>query len=309
MAQLLRNHIHLLSLYKVRAYISIPSNDHADQLVEAGNQLPHRDPQIDYKHAHPTPYYIHKDNWPSMSDTPYKGPIRHLQPYLQSYDTKHNLQTLANSFPNIAKWTTDINIDIPTSTNFWKHPDVTDSQKTCLLKFRYNQYMDNARKQLFFGQELYPSITCFIYPSPEPDTWKYLLLNCRHQHIHALRIKRHNKGLWEIRKLLVSSCTSRSYILMNAGIFQDAPPNNIVSPWFLPCLCGPHRCHYHARLESDLLCVRGLSYNSSPPTQPHPTQRIQFIEFAFCNDRFSHNTIALKITKYQSLLNLIHSHG
>jgi hypothetical protein len=120
--------------------------------------------------THPTPYYLHKDSWPSMDDTPYKGPIHHLQPYLQSYDTQHNLNKFATSFPNIEKWTTNINIDISTATNFWTHPNVIDFQKTYLLKFRYNQYMGNVRKQLFFGQDLYPFITCSICPSPEPDT-------------------------------------------------------------------------------------------------------------------------------------------
>ena len=165
-----------------------------------------------------------------MEDTPSKGPIRHLFHYLQSYDTNHNLQTLAASFPNIAKWTTDPNIDILTSSNFWSHPEVTDSQKTCILKFLYNQYMDNARKQLFFGLELYPSISYSLCPSPELDTWKHLLLNCRHQYIHVIQIKRHNKPVWKLRKLLVSSRSSQSYILMNACTFNDTPPNNTVPP-------------------------------------------------------------------------------
>jgi hypothetical protein len=180
-----------LFLHKVRAHINIPNNEHADKLAKAGNLLSHRDPHADYEHAHPTPYYLHKDDWPSMDDTPYKGPIRHLQPYLQKFDTEHNLQTLATSFPNIAKWTTNTNIDIPTSTTFWTLPAVTDSQITCLLKFCYNQYMGNARKQLFFGLALFPSITCSICPSPDPDTWNHLLLSCTQQHIHTLHIQRH----------------------------------------------------------------------------------------------------------------------
>jgi hypothetical protein len=118
MAQLFQKRTHPLFLHKVRAQMNIPSNEHVDQLAKAGNQLLHRDPRIDYEHAHPTPYYLHKDSWPSMGATPYKGPIRHLQPYLQSYDSQHNLNELATSFPNIAKWTTHPNIDISTSTTF-----------------------------------------------------------------------------------------------------------------------------------------------------------------------------------------------
>jgi hypothetical protein len=96
---------------------------------------------------------------------------------------------------------------------------------------------------------------------------------------------------------------------MNAGTFNDAPPDNTVPPWLLPCSCGPLRCHCLAHLQLDLLCVQGISYNHSLPTQPNPTLIIQFIEFTFCNDRFSLDTIALKTTKYQPLLNLIRSLG
>jgi hypothetical protein len=170
MAQMLQARTHPLSIHKIQAHTNIPGNEIADQLAKEGNLLPHQFSHHAYEHAHPTPYYLHKDAWPSMVDTPYKGPIRHLQHYLQQHHTQYHLCTLVHSFPNIAKWTTHPNIDIPTSTNFWTHPAITDSQITCLLKFRYNQYMGNARKQLFFGPTLYPSITCSICPSPKPDT-------------------------------------------------------------------------------------------------------------------------------------------
>jgi hypothetical protein len=64
-----------LFLHKVRAYFNIYGNDKADELAKACNKLPHRPPLSDYEHAHSTPYYLHKDLWFSMSQTPYKGPI------------------------------------------------------------------------------------------------------------------------------------------------------------------------------------------------------------------------------------------
>jgi hypothetical protein len=94
---------------------------------------------------------------------------------------------------------------------------------------------------------------------------------------------------------------------MNAGTFQDTPPDNIVPSWLLSCSCGPHRCSCHARLRPDILCVRGLPYNSAPPTHPHPNLVLQFIEFTFCNDRFSPDIIALKYTKYQPLITILQS--
>jgi hypothetical protein len=207
--------------------------------------------------------------------TPYKGPIRNLQEYIDKSDRKYNLETLANSFPNIRKWILDKNIDKTTSTDFWIHPEVTDSQITYLCKFQYNQYMSNACKQLFFGPILYPSIMCSICNSSEIDTWPHVLLNCKNLHIHALRIKRHNKTLSKIRKLLVSSTHSCSYILMNARIYDANPPDDTVPPWLLPCVCQSPLCHCDARLKPDILCVRNVPYKHEPPHQPSSNVIIQ----------------------------------
>jgi hypothetical protein len=57
----------------------IYGNDQVDQLAKAGNTLPHNSPLHTFEHAHSTPYYLHKDWYFSMANTPYKGPIRNLQ--------------------------------------------------------------------------------------------------------------------------------------------------------------------------------------------------------------------------------------
>jgi hypothetical protein len=162
---------------KVRAHTNIAGNEYTDKLAKDGNKLPDKSPIHPYERAHPTPYYFHRDNWPSMDQTPDKEPIRHLQPCLQKYEKEHSLKDIAQKFPNINKWTSDTNIDNETSNSFWSHPDITDPQITCILKFRYNQYMGNVRKQLFFGPTLHPNITCTICNSPELDTWKHVLLS------------------------------------------------------------------------------------------------------------------------------------
>jgi hypothetical protein len=87
------------------------------------------------------------------------------------------------------------------------------------------------------------------------------------------------------------------------------PPITLSPPWLLSCSRGPHRCRCPGNFKPDILCVRGLSYHSQPPSQPDPTLIIQFIEFTFCNDRFSPAAIELKTNKYQPLINLIQSHG
>ena len=107
---------------------------------------------------------------------------------------------MATQTPNIHKWTGNAKIDKDLSNEFWENPEITYKQKSCLIKFRTGTYMGNARKQLFFGRQTYPSITCPICNSYEPDTLLHVLLTCKQQHIHSLHINRHNKAVWEIRK-------------------------------------------------------------------------------------------------------------
>lgn len=53
------------------------------------------------------------------------------------------------------------------------------------------------------------------------DTWLHVLLKYKQQHIHALIIINHNKALWKVRKLIVSTRISRHYILMKAGTHNE----------------------------------------------------------------------------------------
>ena len=169
--------------------------------------------------------------------------------------------------------------------------------------------MGHARKQLFFGRIAYPSHTCPICQSHEADTWLHVLLKCKQQHIHALITNRHNKAVWEIRKLLISNKVTRHYTLMNAGIYNNSPQENTIPPWLLPGTCVTPRCHCNARLKPDILCVLGHPYNSPPPVAPTPDITIQYIEFTYCNDRFPTETIERKTTKYQPLIDDLTNNG
>ena len=190
---MLQSRTQITTLHKVKAHTNISDNEHADKLAKMGCTLIHRDTVETYEHAHPTPYYLQKDWWHSMQDTPDKGPIRHLGKYILKYDKKHNLTIVATQTHQLHKWLNNKDIDKDLSNDFWNNPVITDKQKTCLVKFRTGQYMGHARKQLFFGRNAYSSNTCPICNSPEADTWLHVLLKCKQQHIHALITNRHNK--------------------------------------------------------------------------------------------------------------------
>ena len=244
-----------------------------------------------------------------MQETPNKGPIRHLGKYIIKYDKKHNLAIIATQTHQLHKWLDNKEIDKALSNDFWDNPIITYKQKTCIVKFQTGQYMGHAQKQLFFGRNAYPSNTCPICNSFEADTWLHVLLKCKQQHIHTLITNRHNKAVWEIRKLLVSNKVTRHYILMNACTYNELPQENTVPTWLLPCTCGTQRCHCNARFKPDIICILGHPYNSPPPEAPTTEITIQFIEFTYCNDRFSAETREQKITKYQPLINSIIARG
>ena len=64
-----------------------------------------------------------------MDNTPYKGPIRNFQRYIIKYTTDNHLTKLARNFPNINKWTSDINIDRISSNTFWTNPQISGKKK------------------------------------------------------------------------------------------------------------------------------------------------------------------------------------
>jgi hypothetical protein len=96
---------------------------------------------------------------------------------------------------------------------------------------------------------------------------------------------------------------------MNAGAFNNNPQENTVPNWLLPCTCNTQRCHCNARFRLDILCVKGLPYHNVPPNNIDPNLTIQFIEFTYCNDRFSPEAIQAKNNKYNPLIASIASIG
>jgi hypothetical protein len=199
MVEILQKRTQPITLYKVRAHVNIDSNEKTYKLAKEGLELEHRIATHPYEHAHATPYYYQKDIWVSMEDVLDKGPVRFLEKQIKKYDREMNLAIMATQTPSTCKWTENIEIDNELSNDFWTNLAITDKQKSCLIKFRTGTYMGNARKQLFFGHQRYPTITCPICNSNEPNTWLHVLLTCKHQHIHSLRGKRHNKAVGEIR--------------------------------------------------------------------------------------------------------------
>jgi hypothetical protein len=170
--------------------------------------------------------------------------------------------------------------------------------------------MGNARKHLFWN-ELFPNINCSLCRMTQPNTWLYILLCCIEPHIQKLCINRHNKAIYEIHKLIISNTKSRCFILVNAGKFEGQPQENTVPNWLFPCSCNnqTQRCQCNVKLKPDILCIRNNPYNADRLQEPNQTLTVQFIEFTYCNDRYSPEKIQEKTNKYLGLINDIKARG
>ena len=199
MVEMLKTRTKPTTFHKVKTHINIDGNEQADKLANIGAWNIYSVAIKPHEFAHTTPFYDQKDMWPGPTKRPDKGPVRCLRTYIKKHDRENNLEIMSTHFPNISKWTMNPSINNELSNEFWHNPIITDAQKINILKFRTGQYMGNARKQLFFGRERFPSITCPICNSTDADTWLHVLLICTHDHIHAIRVKRHNKTVWELR--------------------------------------------------------------------------------------------------------------
>ena len=161
-------------IYNVKAHTNIDRNEHANQLAKYAKKQ-YKFATKSYAFAHTTPFFFLKDTWPGPSKPLDKGLVRCLQTYIIKHDRATNLKRISEQFPNISRWALNPDIDNDISDTFWTNPAITNSQKTSLIKFRVGQYMGNARKQLFFGMERFPSIICPICNSFDADTWLHVL--------------------------------------------------------------------------------------------------------------------------------------
>jgi hypothetical protein len=110
---MLKNCTATTPLHKVGAHTNIIGNEEADKLAKEGSKivLVSDIPFHPHESAHSTPYW-----WCRDDDHPYRGPIRHLKPYLEKLEKEAN-EKLAKTFDNINKWVNNPLIDNKISNN------------------------------------------------------------------------------------------------------------------------------------------------------------------------------------------------
>lgn len=85
-----------------------------------------------------------------------KGLIRCLEIYSTKHNHENNFKIMARQFPNISKWTMNLDIDNKISNNCWSNPTIIDLRDTNFLEFHIDQFIGNAIKQLYFGTQRFP---------------------------------------------------------------------------------------------------------------------------------------------------------
>jgi hypothetical protein len=60
------------------------------------------------------------------------------------------------------------------------------------------------------------------------------------------------------------------------------------------------RYQCNAKLRPDILCIQNHPYNVEPPQEPNHALTVQFIEFTYCNDRYSPDKIQEKLISTQA---------
>lgn len=111
------------------------------------------------------------------------------------------------------------------------------------------------------------------------------------KHLHSLSTQCHNKVVWEICTFISSSLKSRFFILMNIDRFNNNPPEPTIISWLLSYTCTIPQCHCNAQFKPNVFCICGLQYRIPPSLGPSLELTIQFIEFTYCNDKFSQDRI------------------
>ena len=121
--KLLKGRVATTTLHKVRAHTNIIGNEEADKLAKEDSKIDLENDMHTQAHenAHSTPYW-----WSREDDHPYKGPIRHLKPYLETVEKKRN-DELAKTFDNINKWVNNPHIDKKKLDNTWEMRENTSS--------------------------------------------------------------------------------------------------------------------------------------------------------------------------------------
>ena len=86
-------------------------------------------------------------------DHPYKGPIHNFNTYLKKLEDKEN-KNIARTIESINRWINDDKLENKFSNAFWTNPIIIDTQIIHFLKFRYDQYMGNAQKHIFWREQI-----------------------------------------------------------------------------------------------------------------------------------------------------------
>ena len=97
-----------------------------------------------------------------------------LEKHIIKYDIIKNLEPMVTQTPNIYKWTSNVDIDKELLNELWNNLNITDKQKSCLIKFRTRTYMGHAIKQLSLeGKDTPPLLVLYATHTNQTHGYMY----------------------------------------------------------------------------------------------------------------------------------------
>ena len=184
----------------------------------------------------------------SCPTTTHDGAIRNIHNFITKAHENRESLIAQNKFPYVEKWLNNKQINHKLSNHLWKNKKVTGAQITQTLKFRYAQYMENYRKNVFWPLKCW-NPNCTLCHKNDRDTWPHLLSMCEHPYLKGLRIARHNHAIHLITQTLQASKHTRFYTLTNAGNLNNMNQQHTVRDWLLKCTCPQTKCQCQAMLR------------------------------------------------------------
>lgn len=202
-----------------------------------------------------------------------------MDPLITSYATlkkEHlsaHISSGENIFPDISKWTTDIEIPPQLSNLLCDSRSTSEAQITQTIKLWYGSFIGNYHKYKFIDSNLSIFNTCVASIKTTIVSTYHLVVP-----INILVIQGPTATTKPYMPLLtpfLSFSTTKQFTLVNALIYNQQHLDGILSSWLLPCFCYLPKCKCLVWFHPKILCIKGkappgiLSLSSSSHVTVH----------------------------------------
>ena len=155
----------------------------------------------------------------------------------------------------------------------------------------------------------YTNIHYDLCPLRVTDTRSHLPSKCINHHVHGIHISRHNKPIYEMVCIFLSSNLTICFMVINASTRNNIPSDNTLSSWLPPYEWYYPRCTYSATLRPHILCILRTTKKTTPPFTSAPSLQICITDFTFYHNILPEDSIEVKMQKYNLFIDKLRTLG